>query len=273
MNELSPQLEEKLQKLEDWFSKRSGSIVAFSGGVDSSLVLFFAGKFQGRERAIGVISKSESLKTKDFELAEKFCNDFDIHLEVIHTQELSDERYSKNPENRCFICKEHLYGSLQAIAEKYPSFEIISGTNYNDLSDYRPGLQAAAEYKIQAPLVDCQVTKEDIRQLAFYFGLPNWNKPASPCLSTRIPYNHSITQRKLQQIEDAESILNDFGFIDVRVRHYDDYAKIEVLVSELERLQLVSDLVISRIKSLGFKYVQIDQEGLVSGKLNRNIKK
>ena len=271
MNELTPQLEAKLKNIEDWFSERNGSIVAFSGGIDSSLVLFLARKVQGREKAIGVISRSESLKTKDFELAEQFCQDLDIQLEVIYTQELSDERYSANPENRCFICKEYLYHSLRTISQKYPSFDIISGTNYNDLGDYRPGLQSAANHNIQAPLVQCQVTKEDIRQLALYFGLPNWNKPASPCLSSRIPYNQTITLEKLQQVEKAESLLNDLGFIDVRVRHYGNYAKVEVPAEELGKLQPISDLIISKIKALGFEDVHIDQEGLVSGKLNRSI--
>ena len=269
MNELSPQLQHKLHQLEEWFSKRKGSIVAFSGGIDSTLVLFLARKFQGKQNAIGVISNSESLKLKDFELAKNFCESFDIQLEIIKTLELADVRYSKNPENRCYFCKEHLFHDLQAIKDKYPDFEVLSGTNQDDLGDYRPGLQAAAKYKVLSPMADCKLTKDELRQIARHFELPNWDKPASPCLSSRIPYNHEITFEKLRQVEAAENILNEFGFNDVRVRHYGSYGKVEVQQKELEKLLLVENLVVKKIKSVGFAEVQIDREGLVSGKLNR----
>lgn len=272
MNELSPHLQHKLHQLEDWFSKRKGSIVAFSGGIDSTLVLFLARKFQGKENAIGVISNSESLKSKDFELAKSFCKDFDIQLEVIKTLELGDIRYNKNPENRCYFCKEHLFQDLQLIKNKYPDFDVLSGTNHDDLGDYRPGLQAAAKYKILSPMVDCDLTKEELRQIAKHFELPNWNKPASPCLSSRIPYNHEITLDKLKQVEAAENILNELGFNDVRVRHYGDYGKVEVQPTELEKLFAVEEQVIDQIKAIGFQDVRIDREGLVSGKLNRVLK-
>lgn len=272
MNILSPHLQNKIQLLEEWFSKRKGSIVAFSGGIDSSLVLFLARKFQGKQHAIGVISNSESLKNKDFELAQHFCKTFDIHLEIIKTQELIDERYNQNPENRCYFCKEHLFNDLQTIKDKYPDFDVLSGTNYNDLGDYRPGLQAAAEYKVLSPMVDCNLTKDELRQIAKHFKLPNWDKPASPCLSSRIPYNHEITRKKLKQVEDAENILNDFGFQDVRVRHYGTYGQIEVQKEELEKLLLVEKEVIGKMKNVGFKELKIDKEGLVSGKLNRVLK-
>lgn len=272
MNELNPHLQNKLNQLEDWFSKRKGSIVAFSGGIDSTLVLFLARKFQGKENTIGVISNSESLKSKDFELAKSFCRDFDIHLEVIKTLELGDIRYNKNPENRCYFCKEHLFQDLQLIKNKYPDFDVLSGTNHDDLGDYRPGLQAAAKYKILSPMVDCDLTKEELRQIARHFELPNWDKPASPCLSSRIPYNHEITLEKLKQVEAAENILNEFGFRDVRVRHYGDYGKVEVQPTELEKLFAVEEQVIVQIKSIGFQDVRIDGEGLVSGKLNRFLK-
>lgn len=273
MNDLSPHLQNKIQLLEQWFSKRKGSIVAFSGGIDSTLVLFLARKFQGKKNAIGVISNSESLKSKDFELAKNFCKTFDIHLEIIKTLELADARYNQNPENRCYFCKEHLFHDLQAIKDKYPEFDVLSGTNYDDLGDYRPGLQAAAKYKVLSPMVDCTLTKEELRQIAKHFELPNWDKPASPCLSSRIPYNHQITREKLQQVEDAENILNEYGFKDVRVRHYGTYGQIEVKKDELEKLLLVEEDILAKIRNVGFKELKIDKEGLVSGKLNRVLKK
>jgi len=265
-------IQHKLQQLEEWFQQRKGSIVAFSGGIDSTLVLFLARKFQGKENAIGVISNSESLKAKDFELAQRFCRDFDIKLEVIKTEELVDERYNQNPENRCFFCKEHLFHDLQQIKDKYSDFDVLSGTNVDDLGDYRPGLQAAAQYKVLAPMAQCKLTKEEIREIARNFNLPNWDKPASPCLSSRIPYNHQITREKLKQVEAAEDFLNELGFVDVRVRHYGKYGQVEVKQSEIERLFAMENQVVDKIKSFGFDDVKIDREGLVSGKLNRVLK-
>ena len=269
MNELHHTLKDKLDLLEQWFAKRKGSIVAFSGGVDSSLVLFLARRFQGRENAIGVISNSESLKNKDFNLAQTFCKLFDIQLNVIKTDELSDLRYSQNPVNRCFYCKDHLYQDLQKLKMQYSGFDILSGTNYDDLGDYRPGLEAAQKNQVNAPLVDCKISKEDVRTFARYFKLPNWNKPASPCLSSRIPYNQAVTESKLRQIEAAEDMLNRLGFEDVRVRHYGTFAKIEVQKNDIDKLLAIKDLVINEMKEIGFELTEIDQEGLVSGKMNR----
>jgi uncharacterized protein len=269
---MKEQTEKKLKHLEAWFKDLPGSIVAFSGGIDSSLVLFLARKWQDREWAIGVISKSESLKTKDFEIAQSFSKHFDIQMEVIVTRELEDERYNENPIDRCFFCKDHLYGDLQTIRDKYPGFEVLNGTNADDSSDYRPGLKAANKYEVLSPLADCKVTKEEIREIARHFELPNWDKPASPCLSSRIPYNHKITQKKLVEIEKAEDLLNSFGFDDVRVRHYGDHGKVEVSKEDVPRLMEMKDSVVEKIMEVGFPEVVIDEEGLVSGKLNRVIK-
>lgn len=269
MEDISLQLTDKLHVLEAWFGQRKGSIVAFSGGIDSTLVLYLARKFQGKENAIGVISNSESLKNRDFLWAKEFCAEFDIHLEVIVTQELEDERYNQNPVNRCYFCKEHLFHDLTEICEKYPGFEVLSGTNSDDLGDYRPGIDAAKKFRVQAPMVDCKISKEELRQIAKYFQLPNWDKPASPCLSSRIPYNQTVTVKKLRQIEDAEEILNSYGFADVRVRHYGTYGKIEVKREDLTKLRMVQHEVVRKITALGFEHCEIDQEGLVSGKMNR----
>ena len=164
MTDLLKETEEKLRLLEKWFNEQHGSIVAFSGGIDSSLVLFLARKFLGKEKAIGVISNSESLKTKDFELAQSFSKQFDITMEVIVTRELEDERYNENPIDRCFFCKDHLYSDLQNVSDKYPDFPVLNGTNTEDYGDYRPGLKAATKYEVKSPLADCGVTKDQIRE-------------------------------------------------------------------------------------------------------------
>lgn len=271
MNELHPVIKEKLHLLEYWFRQRKGSIVAFSGGIDSTLVLYLARTFQGRDHAIGVISNSESLKNKDFNLAQSVCQEFDIQLRVIKTDELNDTRYSQNPINRCFYCKDHLFQDLQELKKEYPDYEILSGTNFDDLGDYRPGIDAAQKNLVLSPLVDCKIIKAEVRELAQYFNLPNWSKPASPCLSSRIPYNQAVTVEKLKQIEAAEDILNRYGFEDVRVRHFGTFGKIEVQHEDIEKLILIKDKVIGEIKSLGFTRIEIDEEGLVSGKLNRAL--
>lgn len=273
MQNLNKELQDKLNNLKLWFQEKQGSIVAFSGGIDSSLVLFLARKFQGKEGAIGVISNSESLKQKDFQLAKDFCRQFDITLEVIKTNELEDDRYNENPINRCFFCKEHLFADLTEMSKKYPGFVVLSGTNYDDLGDYRPGIEAAKKHDVKSPMVDCKITKDELRQIARYFGLPNWDKPASPCLSSRMPYGQKVTREKLFQVEAAENILNEYGFNDVRVRHFDTYGKIEVLKKDLANLSMVGHEVIKKLKDLGFQSVEIDEEGLVSGKMNRAINK
>ena len=268
---LSDEMKGKLDVLENWYGKREGSIVAFSGGIDSTLALFLARTFQGRDKAIGVISRSESLKTRDFDFAKDFCETFDIKLEVIKTRELEDERYAKNPANRCFYCKQHLFVDIGVIAQSHPGFAVLSGANHDDLGDFRPGMDAAKKYEVLSPFVDCQIGKSGIRALARHYGLPNWDKPASPCLSSRIPYNQTVTAEKLQQIEAAEEVLLEAGFSNARVRHYGDTARIEVPADELPALLDQKEQVRESIKKLGFDVCEIDEEGLVSGKLNRAL--
>ena len=263
---------QKLEELKIWFEGQEGSIVAFSGGIDSTLLLYLARLWQGKEGAIGVISDSESLKRRDLELARELCKQYDILLEEILTRELEDSRYNENPIDRCFFCKEHLYSDLQIFAEKYPGFPVLNGTNADDHGDYRPGMKAALRYQVLSPLADCGITKEEIREIARHFDLPNQDKPASPCLSSRIPYTHSITKQKLVEIERAENLLNEFGFVDVRVRHYGDFGRVEVPAADIPRLLEMKEEVLKQIKDVGFPEVRIDEEGLVSGKLNRVIK-
>ncbi|MCB8995169.1 MAG: ATP-dependent sacrificial sulfur transferase LarE [Bacteroidales bacterium] len=271
MIEPGSELKLKLKNLKDWISKEKGVIVAFSGGIDSSLLLYVARLVLGKEKTIAVVSKSESLKARDFEIAQSFCRQYDILLEVIHTQEMEDSRYNENPVNRCYFCKDHLYNDLLTVVKKFPDFRVLNGTNLDDHSDYRPGLQAALEYQVLSPLAECKFNKQDIRDIARNYELPNWDKPASPCLSSRVPYTHKITRKKLVEIENAENFLNDSGFIDVRVRHYGEYGRIEVKPDDLPRLMAMKESLIPKIKEFGFKEIEIDEEGLVSGKLNRVI--
>ncbi len=263
----------KLSLAEHWFANnRSNVIVAFSGGVDSCLVAFLARKFLGKQAAKAVIADSPSLKRKDLEVAQSFCKQYDIDLEIINTKELENPNYASNPIDRCYFCKYTLYDELRDIAANYPGTAILNGQNFDDLSDYRPGTKAAQEFRVLKPLAECKFTKEDIRALARYFDLTTWDKPASPCLSSRIPYGQEVTVEKLRQIEDAENMLNSLGFQDVRVRHFGEKAKIEVPSGQVEALKKHEKSITNYIREIGFKECEIDDEGLVSGKLNRAIK-
>lgn len=270
MVDFNKSLQEKLEKLELEYKKYGKVLIALSGGVDSCLAAYLGRKFLGGENAIAIISNSESLKEKDFKIAVDFCNQFDIKFEEIYTKELSNPEYSANPTNRCYFCKSELFGMMSEIAsENYPGFTIINGNNFSDLGDYRPGLQASNEQQSMSPFISCEITKDDIRQISKGFGLPVWNKPASPCLSSRFPYGESITAEKLERVEKAEDLLNENGFEEVRVRSYGDQAKIEVPEEMVEVLKQKESTIKEKIIALGFKEFIIDEEGLVSGKLNR----
>ena len=263
---------EKLNNAELWFRNHSDNvIIAFSGGVDSCLALFLARKYLGKEKVLAVISASPSLKKRDLEVAVKFCRENDINLKVIETREIEDSNYFTNPVNRCYFCKSNLYDELKMIAEKFPGTSILNGQNKDDLNDYRPGINAANEFNVRTPLADCDFTKNDVREIAKYFNLSTWDKPASPCLSSRIPYGQEVTIEKLKQIENAENLLNDLGFTEVRVRHFDNVAKIEVPKDVVRDLLKIENEIKTKIIQLGFSGCEIDIEGFVSGKLNRVI--
>lgn len=259
----------KLTLLKNWFEDHEGTVTAFSGGVDSSLVLYVSKVVLG-DRGIGLISNSESLKSKDFEEATDFCKKHDINLEVIKTEELNDPNYTSNPVNRCFFCKTHLYEAMIDIIQlKYPGFTILNGTNLDDLGDYRPGLQAAENHQIRSPLAELQISKKEVIEMADALGLETAFKPPSPCLSSRIPYGIKVNDKRLKQIEQAEYILNRFGFKQVRVRYKGEEASIEVPQNHIAELKSQLKKVSHGILKLGFSRVTIDEEGFISGKLNR----
>ena len=262
----------QLKRLEAWFASIDHAMIALSGGVDSSVVTYLSRRFLGREGTLAVISNSASLKQRDLETARQFCDEHDIPLLEIDAREIDDPNYASNPVNRCYFCKTALYTSLQRLrTERYPGYRILNGNNFSDFGDYRPGLEAADEHRVRSPLADCGFSKADIRAMARHFQLSTWDKPASPCLSSRFPYGHHITVEKLRQVEAGEEVLAAYGFDNMRLRHYGDTARIEVPADQVARLQQHFDAISARIRDLGFERCEIDDEGLISGKLNRAL--
>jgi uncharacterized protein len=261
-----------VQELETWFSKHPKVLIALSGGVDSCLVAFLARKFLGKENAIAVVSNSASLKAKDFNDALTFASTHDIKLIEIDANEIEDPNYAKNPVDRCYFCKSNLYAAMQdLINSRYAEFKMVNGNNFSDFGDYRPGIEAANENGVYSPLADCKVTKDQIRKLSKYFNLEVWDKPASPCLSSRFPYGESISEQKLFMVEQAEDFVNTMGFTDVRVRYRQGEACVEVPVGEINLLEQQFNVIKSKLLNIGFHKASIDREGLISGKLNRGI--
>ncbi len=261
------------KKLEGWFIRIDRAVIALSGGIDSSLVAYVARKTLGRENVVAVISASASVKAKELNDARNFCDKYDISLQEIDAREIDNVNYRQNPVNRCFFCKSSLYSELaNLVKDLYKDHTLLNGNNFSDFGDYRPGLKAAEEHEVLSPLAICQFSKEDIRNVAKYYGLPNWNKPASPCLSSRIPYGEFITAEKLYKVEQAEDLLNDHGFEDVLVRSFNNTARIEVPFKKIAELRMIFEEIKPKVRSIGFDACEIDPEGLISGKLNRHVK-
>lgn len=245
-------------------------IVAFSGGVDSSLVAYVAAETLG-QRALAVTSGSKSLKRSDLALSGELATKWGMRHRVIVTDEVAKPEYRANPVNRCFYCKTSLYDALSQIAADEGFDHILNGTNTDDLGDHRPGLIAAADFRVVSPLVDAGFDKADIRALAAHLGLDNAAKPQSACLSSRFPYGSHITEQRLAQVEAAEDALAALGFTQFRVRHHEEVARIELVAAELPRALELRDEVQKRIKATGYRYVAVDLGGFRSGSLNEGL--
>jgi uncharacterized protein len=268
---MTPELRDKYQHLQNVIGTYDSLIVAFSGGIDSSLVAYVAGQVLGN-KALAVTSGSASLKRTDLELSKRLSDDWGIKHEVIVTDELNKADYRANPVNRCFHCKTSLYTELQQIAEQRGIEVIANGTNLDDLGDHRPGLIAADNHKIRSPLVESGFHKADIRALAHELGLENADKPQAACLSSRFPYGTAINQELLAQVEAAEDVLAELGFSQFRVRHHDEVARLEVLPEEFSLAAQHHQTLEQRIKALGYRFVTMDLGGFRSGSLNEGLR-
>lgn len=266
-------MDEKLEKLRKVFRSYGSALVAFSGGADSTFVLKVARDALGKDRVKAATAKSESLAEREFEASQTLARLIDVEQIVIETRELDKEGYAANSPDRCFFCKETLYETLIPIARREGLAVICNGTHVDDLGDYRPGLRAARDFSISSPLVEAGFTKADIRRSSRELGLPTWDKPAEPCLSSRIPYGERVTPEKLERIEKAEDFLKGLGFRVVRVRHHGDMARIETDREELETLldPATRERITQAFRSFGFQYVTVDLEGFRTGSLNRAV--
>lgn len=267
---MTPLLQEKYSDLKQTMHTFESVIIALSGGIDSSLVAFVAAQELG-DKALAVTSGSESLKQADLELAQNITAEWGLAHRVIHTREMDNINYARNPENRCYYCKSTLYSDLDQIAREGGYCWVLNGTNKDDLGDYRPGLTAAEEHKVKSPLLMCNFTKQDVRDLAAHLQLRNANKPAAACLSSRVPYGTAISKSLLGKIEQAEVILAELGLSQFRVRHHGDVARLEVLPEEFETVFAHRESLDSRLKKLGYRYVALDLNGFRSGSMNDNI--
>jgi uncharacterized protein len=269
----TPELTARADRLVGALRNLEGVAVAFSGGVDSTVVAQAAFLALG-ERAVAVTADSASVPRAELEDARRLASHIGIRHEVVNTAEFEDPAYLRNDGGRCYHCKSELYGRVEALLPVLGVGVICSGANLDDLGDYRPGLQAAAEHHVRHPLQETGFTKADVRALARAWGLPVWDKPASPCLSSRLAPGVAVTPERTGRIEAAESLLRQLGFRECRVRlHEGELARIEVPAEGLARLAdpAVREGLVRRLKELGFRYVTLDLEGFRSGSLNELV--
>lgn len=267
---MTPDLAHKYRDLKAEIGSYDSVVVAFSGGIDSSLVAYVAAEVLGAQ-ALAVTSGSKSLKRADLSLTATLAERWGMRHQVIITDEVSNEDYRKNPVNRCFYCKTSLYSSLRKLADEVGITEILNGTNLDDLGDHRPGLIAAEDHSVKQPLVAAGFHKQDIRDLAEHLGLENAQKPQAACLSSRFPYGTHIDEQKLAQVEAAESALEALGFTQLRVRHHDDVARLELLTEDLPRAIEHRANIEAAVKNAGYRFVTLDLGGFRSGSLNEGI--
>ncbi len=267
---LKTMLAEKSQQLRAIFAEMDRALIAYSGGIDSTLTAKIAYDVLG-DRALAVTADSPSLMPEDLEEARVQAVEIGFRHQVVKTHELDNPNYASNPVNRCYFCKSELHDTLKPLAQQMGYPYVVDGVNADDLQDYRPGIQAAKERGVRSPLAEVGLSKLEVRQLAKELGLPWWDKPAQPCLSSRFPYGEEITVEKLQRVGRGERYLRQLGLKNLRVRSDGDTARIELLPEDIKEFVLTTDLptLVQAFQDFGFTYVTLDLEGYRSGKLNR----
>jgi uncharacterized protein len=263
-------LDEKYNLLREILKSLRKVVVAYSGGVDSTFLLKVTVDTLGPENVLACIGISSSLANTQYNQAIECADLIGAKIQEVEVREIYDSEYSANNPDRCFHCKSYLYSVLKDIADKNNIENVICGSNYDDRDDFRPGNRAAEMQAIRSPLMEAEMTKNDIRQLSRKLNLPTADIPASPCLASRVTYGLEITEQRLKQIEQAEDFLRSLGLSEFRVRHHDTIARIEVRPEELNIVtsETNRDMIVEKLKSIGFKYVTLDLQGFRSGSLN-----
>ena len=265
---------QKLQQLRSIFNDMERALIAYSGGIDSTLVAKIAHDVLG-DKSLAVTAESPSLMLEDLEAAKYQAEQLGLVRRIVNTHEMENPNYTSNPTNRCYFCKSELHDTLKplAVAEGYPY--IVDGLNADDLQDYRPGIQAAKERGVRSPLAEVGLSKLEVREMSKYLGLPWWDKPSQPCQRSRIPYGEPITVEKLSRVGQCERYLRQLGVRNLRVRSDGETARIELPPREIKDFVATVDLdsLVAAFQEYGFTYVTLDLEGYKSGKLNRVLEK
>ena len=267
---MTPITNPKWPDLAKIISEMDSVIVAFSGGVDSTLVAVAAHQILG-QKALAVTAVSPALAQKELEETVRLAESFGFAHRIIHTNEMERDGYVANSPRRCYFCKTELYTQITELANRESYSWVVNGANTDDIGDYRPGMEAATENKVRSPLVEAGLTKDDVRSIAKSLDIPIWDKPAQPCLSSRIPYGTPVTVETLSKIEQAEDYLRGLGLKEVRARHHDRLCRIETGENEMEFAFAHRKEIVSNIKKIGYLWVSLDMTGLRSGSLNDQL--